>query len=173
MNRSTSDKWWKIHRAMRAKHRGGATWRSGWSADHRALGPSKAHTDRKFGCSGPCTVLRSFCVSAIYTFQFRRGCNSSYPAAGGTLPISLFTTTHSSSDGPVAGAGRVDKQASSTCERSMVCLKIFFRLPYLFSRHVSIFSFKSLRRATELEMHDASRICCLLVAVISNASSIC
>ena len=118
-------------------------------------------------------ILRSFRVSATYTFQFRRGCNSSYPAAGSTLPISLFTTTHSSSDGPVAGVGRVDKQACSTCECSAVCLKIFFRLPYLFSRHVSIFSFKSLRRATELEMHDASRICSLLVAVISNASSIC
>ena len=153
--------------------RGGATWWSGWSVDHHGLGPSKAHTDRKFGCSSPCAVLRSFRVSATYTFQFRRGCNSSYPAASGTLPISLFTTTRNASDGPVAGAGqRVDKQPSSTCECSAVRLKIFFRLPYLFS-HVSIFPFKSLRRATELEMHDASRICSLLVAVISNASSIC
>ena len=99
--------------------------------------------------------------------------NPLYAAAGGTLPISLFATTRSASDGPVAGAGqRVDKQASSTCECSPVRLKIFFRLPYVLS-HVSISSFKSLSRATELEMHDASRICYLLVAVISNVSSIC
>ena len=104
-------------------------------------------------------------------------------AEGATLRIllpaapfrSLFLLRHiaaAMADGPVAGARRrVHKQASSTCECSAVRL-IFFQLPYLFS-HVSIFPFKSLRRATELEMHDASRICSLLVAVISNASSIC
>jgi len=147
------------------------------------------------GLGGPRTTMCSAHLRPIQIGNLDAAAHASYfvvsvflqpilssSAEGATLRILLpaapfrslfFTTTHSSSDGPVAGVGRVDKQACSTCECSAVCLKIFFRLPYLFSRHVSIFSFKSLRRATELEMHDASRICCLLVAVISNASSIC
>ncbi|KAG2575290.1 hypothetical protein PVAP13_7KG415380 [Panicum virgatum] len=70
---------------------------------------------------------------------------TSYPAACCTLSISLFTATHSGSDGRRASGGRrtTSRQAGE--------------------QHI----------ATELEMHDASRICYLLVAVISNVSSIC
>ena len=100
---------------------------------------------------------------------------TSYPAACCTLPISLFTTTHSGSNGRQASDGRrtTSRQAGEQhmlvlCNTPQNLLSII-----LFVQPCFNFSFKSLYRATELEMHDASRICYLLVAVISNVSSIC